>query len=171
MSRTYQQTIPTRSEMFNIIPTAFDRGVTFYDAVQAYGPHEVERILGEGVAAFRDRVAIATKFGWNIDLETGVRRPGLNSRPEHIKRVVESMLKRLRTDESVQELMNLTRNKRRFYQQGIQATTLIRSSRPLSHPLTPLSTQKNERKRDILVVKTEFLHLHLPQSSPSSANS
>jgi aryl-alcohol dehydrogenase-like predicted oxidoreductase len=54
--------------------------------------------LGEGVAAFRDRVAIATKFGWNIDLETGVRRPGLNSRPEHIKRVVEGMLKRLRTD-------------------------------------------------------------------------
>ena len=54
--------------------------------------------MGEGVAAFRDRVAIATKFGWNIDLETGVRRPGLNSRPEHIKRVVEGMLKRLRTD-------------------------------------------------------------------------
>jgi hypothetical protein len=170
MSRTYQQTIPTRSEMFNIIRTAFDRGVTFYDAAEAYGPHEVERILGEGVAAFRTRVAIATKFGWNIDLETGERRPGLNSRPEHIKRVVEGMLKRLRTDESVQELMNLTRNKHRFYQQGIQATTLIRSSRPLSHPLRPLSTQKNERKRDILVVKTEFLPLHLPQSSPSSAN-
>ncbi|MEH2038494.1 aldo/keto reductase [Nostoc sp.] len=98
MSRTYQQTIPTRSEMFNIIRTAFDRGVTFYDAAEAYGPHEVERILGEGVAPFRDRVAIATKFGWNIDLEIGERRPGLNSRPEHIKRVVEGMLKRLRTD-------------------------------------------------------------------------
>src|SRR4028119_1396279 len=98
MSRTYQQTIPTRSEMFNIIRTAFDRGVTFYDAAEAYGPHEVERILGEGVAPFRDQVAIATKFGWNIDQETGERRPGLNSRPEHIKRVVEGMLKRLRTD-------------------------------------------------------------------------
>ncbi|WP_333209529.1 aldo/keto reductase [Microcoleus sp. S36b_A4] len=98
MSRTYQQTIPTRSEMFNIIRTAFDRGVTFYDAAEAYGPHEVERILGEGVAPFRDRVAIATKFGWNIDQETGERRPGLNSRPEHIKRVVDGMLKRLRTD-------------------------------------------------------------------------
>ncbi len=54
--------------------------------------------MGEGVDPFRDGVAIATKFGWNIDLETGVRRPGLNSRPEHIKRVVEGMLKRLRTD-------------------------------------------------------------------------
>lgn len=98
MSRTYQQTIPTRAEMFNIIRTAFDRGVTFYDAAEAYGPHEVERILGEGVAPFRDQVVIASKFGWNIDLETGARRPGLNSRPEHIKLAVEGMLKRLRTD-------------------------------------------------------------------------
>jgi len=98
MSRTYQTTIPTRSEMFNIIRTAFERGVTFFDAAEAYGPHEVERILGEGVAPFRDKVVIATKFGWNIDQETGERRPGLNSRPEHIKRVVEGMLERLRTD-------------------------------------------------------------------------
>ncbi len=98
MSRTYQQTIPTRSEMLNIIRTAFDRGVTFYDAAEAYGPHEVERILGEGVTPFRDKVVIASKFGWNIDLETGVRRMGLNSRPEHIKLAVEGMLKRLRTD-------------------------------------------------------------------------
>lgn len=98
MSRTYQQTIPTRAEMFNIIRTAFDRGVTFYDAAEAYGPHEVERILGEGVAPFRDQVVITSKFGWNIDLETGKRRPGLNSRPGHIKLAVEGMLKRLRTD-------------------------------------------------------------------------
>lgn len=100
VSRTYQQTIPTRSEMLNIIRTAFDRGVTFYDAAEAYGPHEVERILGEGVTPFRDKVVIASKFGWNIDLETGVRRMGLNSRPEHIKLAVEGMLKRLRTDRS-----------------------------------------------------------------------
>jgi len=98
MSRTYQTTIPTRSEMLNIIRTAFDHGVTFYDAAEAYGPHEVERILGEGVAPFRDKVVITSKFGWNIDLETGERRPGLDSRPEHIKLAVEGMLKRLRTD-------------------------------------------------------------------------
>ena len=98
MSRTYQTTIPNRSEMFNIIRMAFDRGVTFYDAAEAYGPHEVERILGEGVAPFRDKIVITSKFGWNIDLETGVRRPGLNSRPDHIKLAVEGMLKRLRTD-------------------------------------------------------------------------
>lgn len=98
MSRTYQQTIPTRPEMHNIIRAAFDNGLTFYDAAEAYGPHEVERILGEGVEPFRDQIVIATKFGWNIDLETGERKPGLNSRPEHIKLVVEGMLKRLRTD-------------------------------------------------------------------------
>ncbi|WP_192179573.1 aldo/keto reductase [Mesorhizobium amorphae] len=98
MSRTYQTTIPTRPEMINIIRTAFDRGVTFFDAAEAYGPHEVERILGEGVAPFRDRVVITSKFGWNIDLETGERRPGLNSRPDRIKLAVEGMLKRLRTD-------------------------------------------------------------------------
>lgn len=98
MSRTYQTTIPNRTEMHNIIRTAFDHGVTFYDAAEAYGPHEVERILGEGVAPFRNEVVIATKFGWNIDQQTGERRPGLNSRPEHIKLVVEGMLKRLGTD-------------------------------------------------------------------------
>ncbi|MGO8047054.1 aldo/keto reductase [Rhizobium johnstonii] len=98
MSRTYQQTIPTRAEMHNIIRSAFDHGVTFYDAAEAYGPLEVERILGEGVEPFRDQIVIATKFGWNIDPETGERKPGLNSRPEHIKTVVEAMLKRLRTD-------------------------------------------------------------------------
>ncbi|WPB82526.1 aldo/keto reductase [Archangium violaceum] len=98
MSRKYETTVPNRPEMLNIIRSAFDRGVTLYDAAEAYGPHEVERILGEGVAPFRDKVRIATKFGWNIDQETGERLPGLNSRPDHIKRVVEGMLRRLRTD-------------------------------------------------------------------------
>jgi aryl-alcohol dehydrogenase-like predicted oxidoreductase len=98
MSRTYQTTIPTRSEMLHIIRTAFDHGVTFFDAAEAYGPHEVERILGEGVAPFRDKVVITSKFGWNIDQKTGQRLPGLNSRPEHVQVVVEGMLKRLRTD-------------------------------------------------------------------------
>jgi aryl-alcohol dehydrogenase-like predicted oxidoreductase len=98
MSRTYQTTMPSRPEMLNIIRTAFERGVTFYDSAEAYGPHEVERILGEGVAPFRNKVVIATKFGFDIDFETGAMRGGLNSRPEHIKLAVEAMLKRLRTD-------------------------------------------------------------------------
>ncbi len=98
MSRKYDTSKPYRPEMVNVIRNAYESGVTFFDAAEAYGPFEVERILGEGVQPFRDKIVIATKFGWNIDQETGQRLPGLNSRPEHIKRVVEAMLKRLRTD-------------------------------------------------------------------------
>ncbi|MDO9375848.1 MAG: aldo/keto reductase [Ferruginibacter sp.] len=98
MSRKYTTEVPLRSEMHNIIRTAYDNGVTFFDAAEAYGPHEVERILGEGIAPFRNNVAISSKFGWNIDQQTGQRLPGLNSRPEHVRIVVEGMLKRLRTD-------------------------------------------------------------------------
>jgi aryl-alcohol dehydrogenase-like predicted oxidoreductase len=98
MSRKYETTVPYRPEMIEIIRAAYDRGVTFFDAAEAYGPHEVERILGEGIAPFRDKVVITSKFGWNIDLETGERHPGLNSKPAHIKLAVDGMLKRLHTD-------------------------------------------------------------------------
>ncbi|MNU15050.1 General stress protein 69 [compost metagenome] len=98
MNRTYQTTIPNRSEMHNIIRKAFDNGVTLFDTAEAYGPFELEKILGEAVSSFRDKIIIETKFGWNIDQKTGQRLPGLNSKPEHIKMVVEGMLKRLRTD-------------------------------------------------------------------------
>ena len=98
MSRTYQTTIPSRPEMIKIIRKAFDSGVTLFDTAEAYGPLECERILGESVAPFRNKIVIETKFGWNIDQNTGQRLPGLNSRPEHIKLVVEGMLKRLHTD-------------------------------------------------------------------------
>jgi aryl-alcohol dehydrogenase-like predicted oxidoreductase len=98
MSRKYETTVPYRPQMINIIRAAFDRGVTFFDAAEAYGPWEVERILGEAIQPFRDQVVITSKFGWNIDQQTGQRRPGTNSRPEQIKLVVENMLKRLQTD-------------------------------------------------------------------------
>lgn len=98
MSRTYQTTIPNRKQMHQIIHAAYDNGVTFFDAAEAYGLHEVERILGEGVQPFRNKIKIATKFGWNIDQETEKRLPGLNSKPAHIVKVVDGMLKRLRTD-------------------------------------------------------------------------
>ena len=98
MARTYQTTIPSRPEMVNIIRAAYERGVTFFDTAEAYGPHECERILGEAITPFRNKVVITSKFGWNIDLQTGARGPGLISRPDHIKLSVEGMLKRLRTD-------------------------------------------------------------------------
>ncbi|MFZ1279864.1 MAG: aldo/keto reductase [Ignavibacteriaceae bacterium] len=97
-SRKYETTIPYRPEMTKIIRSAFDNGITFFDSAEAYGPLEVERILGEAVEPIRNSVQIATKFGWNIDQETGQRLPGLNSKPDHIKLVVDGMLKRLRTD-------------------------------------------------------------------------
>lgn len=98
MSRKYDTSVPYRPEMIEVIRSAYDHGVTFFDAAEAYGPFEVERILGEGISPFRDKVVVATKFGWNIDQKTGKRLPGLNSRPEHIKQVVEGMLDRLQTD-------------------------------------------------------------------------
>jgi aryl-alcohol dehydrogenase-like predicted oxidoreductase len=98
MSRKYETTVPYRPEMINIIRAAYDHGVAFFDTAEAYGPFECERILGESITPFRDKVVITSKFGWNIDPETGQRRPGLNSNPEHIKQAVEGSLKRLRTD-------------------------------------------------------------------------
>ena len=98
MSRSYETLVPYRPEMINIIRAAYDHGVSFFDTAEAYGPLECERILGESIAPFRNKVAITSKFGWNIDPETGRFQMGLNSKPDHIKRAVEGMLKRLRTD-------------------------------------------------------------------------
>ena len=95
--RKYTSETPYRPEQLALIRSAFDHGVTFFDCAEAYGPHECERILGEAIQPFRDKVVITSKFGWDIDLETGQRRPGLNSRPDHIKLVVDKMgLKTLR---------------------------------------------------------------------------
>jgi len=98
MHRRYDTSVPYRPEMINILRAAYDRGITFFDTAEAYGPWENERILGEAIQPFRSKVRITSKFGWNIDLQTGRRLPGLNSKPDHIKLVVENSLKRLRTD-------------------------------------------------------------------------
>ncbi|MCU0647848.1 MAG: aldo/keto reductase [Gemmatimonadaceae bacterium] len=98
MARKYETTVPYRPHMVALIRRAFETGVTFFDTAEAYGPHECERILGEAIAPFRNEVAITSKFGWSVDPDTGVRGPGLNSRPSHIPRVVDGMLRRLRTD-------------------------------------------------------------------------
>jgi aryl-alcohol dehydrogenase-like predicted oxidoreductase len=98
MHRKYTTEVPYRPEMISILRAAYDRGITFFDCAEAYGPFENERILGEAIEPFRNKVRITSKFGWNIDQQTGRRLPGLNSKPEHIKLVVEGSLKRLRTD-------------------------------------------------------------------------
>lgn len=89
---------PVRQEAIKVIQAAYDRGVTLFDTAEAYGPFTCEEITGEALAPMRDRVSIETKFGWNIDPDTGKRLPGLNSQPAHIKQAVDGMLKRLRTD-------------------------------------------------------------------------
>lgn len=85
-------------EMIRLIRTAHDRGVTMFDTAESYGPFANEELVGEALQPIRDKVVIATKFGFDIDLETGARRGGTNSKPEHIKRVADGCLKRLRTD-------------------------------------------------------------------------
>ena len=87
-----------RREGIRIIRVAAERGVTFFDTAESYGPFTNEELVGEALAPIRNRVVIATKFGWNIDPQTGERRAGLNSRPKHIKVATEGMLKRLKTD-------------------------------------------------------------------------
>jgi aryl-alcohol dehydrogenase-like predicted oxidoreductase len=86
---------PSDDEAIRVIRGAYDRGVTFFDTAEAYGPFTNEILVGKALGPVRDKVVIATKFGWNIDLETGERLAGLNSRPDHIKRATERMLKRL----------------------------------------------------------------------------
>ncbi len=86
-----------KKEGISMIHAAVERGVTFFDTAEAYGPFKNEELVGEALAPFRDRVVIATKFGFKFDPDTG-KQVGLDSRPEHIKQVAEASLKRLKTD-------------------------------------------------------------------------
>src|SRR5271168_11247 len=88
---------PDKHDGIALIRAAADRGVTFFDTAEAYGPFANEELLGQALAPIRGQVVIATKFGFDIDPDTG-QRHGLNSRPEHIRQVTEAALTRLRTD-------------------------------------------------------------------------
>jgi aryl-alcohol dehydrogenase-like predicted oxidoreductase len=87
-----------KKEMISLIRTAVERGITFFDTAEVYGPFTNEELLGEALAPLRDQVVIATKFGFKPDPNGGPRWIGLDSRPEHIKQVAEASLKRLRTN-------------------------------------------------------------------------
>jgi aryl-alcohol dehydrogenase-like predicted oxidoreductase len=87
-----------RQEMIKLIRAAHERGVTLFDTAESYGPFVNEELVGEALQPIRDQVVIATKFGFDIDLLSGERLGGTNSRPEHIKAATEACLKRLRTD-------------------------------------------------------------------------
>ena len=87
-----------KNEMISLIRSAVERGVTFFDTAEVYGPFTNEELVGEALAPIRDQVVIATKFGFKPDPNGGPRWSGLDSRPEHIKEVAEASLKRLKTN-------------------------------------------------------------------------
>jgi len=86
-----------KKEMISLLHAAVERGVTFFDTAEVYGPFTNEELVGEGLAPFREQVVIATKFGFKLDPKSG-RSIGVDSRPEHIKEVAEASLKRLKTE-------------------------------------------------------------------------
>ena len=87
-----------KQEMISLLHAAVDRGVTFFDTAEVYGPLVNEELVGEALASFRGKVVIATKFGWEANSNDGGKWSALNSRPEHIKQVAEGSLKRLKVD-------------------------------------------------------------------------
>ncbi|MND42704.1 General stress protein 69 [compost metagenome] len=87
-----------KDEMIKLIRFAHEKGVTLFDTAESYGPFANEELIGEALVPIRDEVVIATKFGFDIDLVTGERTGGTNSRPDHIKAVANACLKRLKTD-------------------------------------------------------------------------
>jgi aryl-alcohol dehydrogenase-like predicted oxidoreductase len=97
MSETYGPA-KDKQEMISLIHAAMERGVTFFDTAEVYGPLVNEELVGEALAPFRGQVVIATKFGWEGNPEDGGKWSALNSRPEHIKKVAEESLKRLKVD-------------------------------------------------------------------------
>ena len=87
-----------KQEMTSLLHAAVDRGVTFFDTAEVYGPLLNEELVGDALAPFRGKVVIATKFGWEANLDDGGKWSALNSRPEHIKQACEDSLKRLKVD-------------------------------------------------------------------------
>ncbi len=87
-----------KNEMISLLRTAVERGVTFFDTAEVYGPFTNEKLVGEALAPFKDQVVIATKFGFRLDPDGGPKWIGLDSRPEHIRQVAEDSLKRLKID-------------------------------------------------------------------------
>jgi aryl-alcohol dehydrogenase-like predicted oxidoreductase len=87
-----------KKEMISLLHAAVERGITFFDTAEVYGPYTNEELVGEALAPYRGKVVIATKFGWKIDPKAERGLAGLDSRPEHIKEVAEASLKRLRVD-------------------------------------------------------------------------
>jgi len=92
----YGSEVTDKQDLIALARAAVERGITFFDTAEVYGPFQNEEAVGEALAPVRDKVVIATKFGWNIDPDTGKNHGGVNSRPARIRQAVEGSLKRLR---------------------------------------------------------------------------
>ena len=165
LSASYGQPTP-RADAIAIIRMAFERGVTLFDTAEAYGPFTNEELVGEALAPVRGQVVMATKFGWDIDPKTGQRSGRLNSRPEHVRGVVDAMLRRLQTDtidllyqhrvdpdvaiEDVAGLMKelVQRGKVRHYGLSEAAAETIRKAHAV-HPVTAIQSEYSLWTRDV----------------------
>ena len=165
LSALYGQPTP-RADAIAIIRMAFERGVTLFDTAEAYGPFTNEELVGEALAPVRGQVVMATKFGWDIDPKTGQRSGRLNSRPEHVRGVVDAMLRRLQTDtidllyqhrvdpdvaiEDVAGLMKelVQRGKVRHYGLSEAAAETIRRAHAV-HPVTAIQSEYSLWTRDV----------------------
>ena len=98
MSAGHGEVAATKEEMIALLRTAVERGISFFDTAQVYGPFVNEELVGEALAPLRDRVVIATKFGFDFGPKADANPQGLCSRPEYIRQTVEDSLKRLRVD-------------------------------------------------------------------------
>jgi aryl-alcohol dehydrogenase-like predicted oxidoreductase len=165
LSAMYGQPLP-RPDGIRIIRAAVERGVTFFDTAESYGPFVNEELVGEALAPFRQQVVIATKFGWDIDQKTGQRTGLLNSRPEHIRLVVEAMLKRLKVEtidllyqhrvdpdvpiEDVAGTMKelIRHGKVKYYGLSEAAAQTIRRAHAV-HPITAIQSEYSLWTRDV----------------------
>ena len=171
MHRTFHTIIPERADMIALIRTAFDEGITFFDCAEVYGPLECERILGEATAGFRDDIQIATKFGFDVDPQTGEFTGGVTSDPARIRQAVEGSLRRLGTDrvdllyqhrvdpgvpiEDVAETVSDLMDEGKVLHWGLSEmgpNTLRRA-----HDLLPVSAVQNEYSMLYRGVETEIL--------------
>jgi aryl-alcohol dehydrogenase-like predicted oxidoreductase len=142
----------TKQDMIAIIRAAFDRGVTFFDTPESYGPFLNEEIVGEALAPIRDQVALATKFGWDIDPQTAKHSGALNSRPDHIRAAVDGMLKRLRVDRI--DLLYQHRVDRQVPMEDVAGTVqdLIRQGKAKHFGLSEAGAQSIRRAHGVLPV-------------------
>jgi aryl-alcohol dehydrogenase-like predicted oxidoreductase len=147
-----------RKQGIEVIRAAHEKGVTFFDTAEVYGPYTSEELVGEALAPFRDKVVIASKFGFEFDAN-GKATGGLNSRPEHIKKVVEDSLKRLRTDRIDLYYQHRVDPKVPIEEVAVAVKDLIREGKVLHFGLSEASAKTIRRAhavQPVAAVQTEY---------------